>query len=132
MPEETLNTDPCANAITAILEANGVGDRASAEALMNTELSVPRASLPDAGSEEFYVADLIGLAAMTEAGEEFGRIANILNFGGGDIMEIAPRGGGSLLLPFKKEIFPLVDLKAGRLVIVPPVEIEARPSDAKR
>jgi 16S rRNA processing protein RimM len=105
----------------------GVCDRKSAEALTNTALYVPRESLPDAGDEEFYLADLIGLSAVTEAGEDFGAVVNTLNFGAGDILEIAPRGGGdTILLPFKKEVFPRVDLKAGRLVVVPPVEAEAQ------
>ena len=67
----------------------GVDDRASAGTLTNAELFVPRASLPEVGGEEFYLADLIGLAAMNEAGEAFGSVVNVLNFGGGDILEIA-------------------------------------------
>jgi 16S rRNA processing protein RimM len=86
---------------------------------------VPRASLPETGEEEFYLADLIGLEAVTGTGEPFGRIINVLNFGGGDILELARASpGATLLLPFKKDIFPYVDLKAGRVTILPPVEIE--------
>jgi 16S rRNA processing protein RimM len=111
----------------------GVEDRASAKGLTNITLCVPRASLPDVGYEEFYLADLIGLAAVTEAGGEFGRVINILNFGGGDILEIVPQSGGeTLLLPFKKEIFPHIDLKASRLVVIPPVEVEAKPLPPER
>jgi 16S rRNA processing protein RimM len=111
-----------------IAKIAGVCDRPSAKALTDAALYVPRESLPDVGDEEFYLADLIGLAAITESGEEFGGVVDILNFGGGDILEIAPRSGGdTLLFPFKKEVFPRVDLKAGRLVVVPPVEIEAQP-----
>jgi 16S rRNA processing protein RimM len=111
----------------------GVCDRASAGALTNATLFVPRASLPEAGDEEFYLADLIGLAVVTGASEDFGRVVNVLNFGSGDILEIAPQGGaGTLLLPFKKAVFPHVDLKAGRLMVVPPVEIEAQPSHPER
>ncbi len=105
----------------------GIGDRASAGALTNAALYVPRASLPDVEGEEFYLADLIGLAAMNEAGEAFGGIVNVLNFGAGDILEIAPMGGGeTLLLPFRKEIFPRVDIEAGQLTVVPPSGIEAK------
>ena len=41
-----------------------VDDRASAGTLTHAKLFVPRASLPDVEGEEFYLADLIGLAAM--------------------------------------------------------------------
>jgi 16S rRNA processing protein RimM len=108
----------------------GVGDRASAETLTNAELFVPRASLPDAEDEEFYLADLIGLAAMNEAGGAFGSVVNVLNFGGGDILEIArPDRSETLLLPFTKEVFPRVDIEAGHLTVVPPAGIEAKPSE---
>jgi 16S rRNA processing protein RimM len=110
----------------------GVADRASAGALTNATLYVPRESLPNAGEEEFYLADLIGLAALTEAGEAFGRVVDVLNFGGGDILEIARVSDGeTVFLPFKKTVFPRVDLKAGCLILVPPVEIEAKPSHQK-
>jgi 16S rRNA processing protein RimM len=108
----------------------GVADRASAGTLTNAALYAPREALPDAGTEEFYLADLIGLAALTQAGEAFGNVVDVLNFGGGDILEIAPVSGGeALYLPFKKEVFPHVDLKAGCLTFVPPVEVEAKPPE---
>jgi 16S rRNA processing protein RimM len=108
----------------------GVDDRASAGALTNAKLFVSRASLPDVGGEEFYLADLIGLAAMNEAGEPFGSVVNVLNFGGGDILEVAcPDRCETLLLPFRKEIFPRVDIEAGRLTVVPPAGIEAKPPE---
>ncbi len=99
----------------------GIGDRASAGALTNAALYVPRASLPDVENEKFYRADLIGLAATNEAGEAFGSVVNVLNFGGGDILEIACSAmSETLLLPFRKEIFPRVDIEAGHLTVVPP------------
>jgi 16S rRNA processing protein RimM len=112
-----------------IAKIGGVCDRASAVALTNAALYVPRASLPETGEEEFYLADLVGLEAVTASGEPFGRITNVLNFGGGDILEVLREGGGTaILLPFKKEIFPRIDLKAGRVTVLPPIEIEGAPS----
>ena len=110
----------------------GVDDRASAEALTHAALYVSRESLPAAGEDEFYRSDLIGLAAMNEAGEAFGSVVNVLNFGGGDILEIAcPTSSETLLLPFTKEIFPRVDIEAGHLTVVPPLEVDAKPPSPK-
>jgi 16S rRNA processing protein RimM len=84
-------------------------------------------SLPAVIGEEFYSADLIGLAATNEAGEAFGCVVNVLNFGGADILEIAcPDSCEKMLLPFRKEIFPRVDIAAGHLTVVPPAEIAAK------
>ncbi|MGH6839238.1 MAG: ribosome maturation factor RimM [Methylocella sp.] len=108
----------------------GVDDRARAEALANAAIYVSRESLPAAGEDEFYLADLIGLAAMNEAGEAFGSVVDVLNFGGGDILEIAcPHSRETLLLPFNKKVFPHVDIEAGYLTVVPPARIEAKPRE---
>jgi 16S rRNA processing protein RimM len=50
---------------------------------------------------------------------------SVMNYGGGDILEIAPAGGGeTLLLPFTSRVAPKVDFYAGRIVIEPPREVE--------
>jgi 16S rRNA processing protein RimM len=104
----------------------GVMTREAAEALCNTELYLARDALPTAALDEFYHADLIGLAATNEAGARIGHVVNVLNFGGGDILEIATADGGeTLLLPFTKDAVPIIDLAVGKIIIVPPVEIEA-------
>ncbi len=104
----------------------GIEDRAAAESLTNLQLFLPRDCLPKTAEDEFYLADLIGLAAVRESGESIGRVTNVLNFGAGDILEIAPEGGGeALLLPFAKAVVPEIDIKGGRLIIAPPLEIEA-------
>lgn len=109
-----------------IAKVAGVANRASAQELTNTALYVPRDALPEAGEEEFYLADLIGLTAITEEGVAVGCVVNVLNFGGGDIVEIARSNSeDTLLLPFKKEVFPHIDLKAAFLTFVPPAEIDA-------
>jgi 16S rRNA processing protein RimM len=109
----------------------GIDDRASAGTLTHAELFVSRASLPEVGGEEFYLADLIGLAATNEAGKAFGRVVNVLNFGGGDILEIACTDrSDTLLLPFRKEVFPRVDIEAGHLTVVPPAGIEVKPPES--
>jgi 16S rRNA processing protein RimM len=116
-----------------IAAIGGVCNRAGAAALTNTALYVPRAALPKTAAEEFYLADLIGLEAVTKTGEHFGRVLNVLNYGGGDILEVARAGlRDSLLLPFTKGIFPSVDLEARRLTVLPPTEIEAKPAYANR
>lgn len=111
----------------------GIATREAAEKLTNVALFLPREALPVAEEDEFYHADLIGLTAETEAGEEIGEIVRVLNFGGGDILEIAPKSGGeTLLLPFTKAVVPIVDLAHGHVVVVPPVEVEAVASGETR
>ena len=61
---------------------------------------------------------------MTAADEPLGRVIAIHNFGAGDIIEIAPPHGATMLLPFTNAVVPTVDLAGGRVVIELPAEIE--------
>jgi 16S rRNA processing protein RimM len=103
----------------------GVTTRDEAERLNGVELYVAREKLPATDEDEYYHTDLIGLAAVTTADEPLGRVVAIHNFGAGDIIEIAPpQGAPTMLLPFTNAVVPTVDLKAGRVVIELPDEIE--------
>jgi 16S rRNA processing protein RimM len=102
----------------------GVTSRDEAERLNGIELYIARKKLPATGEDEYYHADLIGLAAVTPANEPLGRVIAIHNFGAGDIIEIAPPRGATMLLPFTNAVVPSVDLAGGRVVIELPKEID--------
>jgi 16S rRNA processing protein RimM len=95
----------------------GIATREEAERLNGLELYIARDQLPETDDGEYYHADLIGLAAVTAADAPIGRVVAIHNFGAGDIIEIAPPHGATLLLPFTNAVVPTVDLKNGRVVI---------------
>lgn len=114
-----------------VARIKGVETRDAAEKLNGLELFVARASLPETGDDEYYHADLIGLAAVSRQGEALGRIIAVHNFGAGDIIEIAPANGGETkLLPFTNAVVPTVDLAQMRAIIVPPEEIEGDSPDS--
>jgi 16S rRNA processing protein RimM len=102
----------------------GIATREEAERLNGLELYIAREKLPATDEDEYYHADLIGLAAVTSANQLLGRVIAIHNFGAGDIIEIAPPHGSTLLLPFTNAVVPTVDLPGGRVVIELPEEIE--------
>ncbi len=70
------------------------------------------------------------MAAVTADGATLGTVTAVHNFGAGDIIEIAPAAGGApLMLSFTEAAVPKVDLKAKRIVVVPPGEIEVKEED---
>lgn len=103
-----------------VARLKGIDDRDAAETLTNLELYVPRDKLAPPGEDEFYHADLIGLAAVDTAGAELGTVIAVQNFGAGDLLEIAPRRGATRLVPFTKAVVPQVDIPGRRLVVDPP------------
>jgi 16S rRNA processing protein RimM len=106
-----------------VARLRGVRDRNAAEQLTNLRLFVPRERLPPPASDEFYHADLIGLAAVTAEGTEFGTVVAVHNFGAGDILELRPPAGGTtIMLPFTEAFVPRIDIAGGRIVVEPPEE----------
>jgi 16S rRNA processing protein RimM len=104
----------------------GVATRDAAEALRGVEIFARRDQLPPPAHDEFYYDDLVGLEAVDAAGERIGCVVSLVNFGAGDVLEIAPeQGGETLLLPFTKSVARRIEFDAGRIVIEPPREVEA-------
>jgi 16S rRNA processing protein RimM len=110
----------------------GVPDRTAAEQLRNIDLYVARERLPAPEADEFYHADLIGLAVVDRRDVTLGAVAAVHNFGAGDLIEVRPaRGGMTVMLPFTEAIVPLVDVAAGRIVVDPPEGAFADPAAEK-
>ena len=105
-----------------VARLKGVADRNAAEALKNVRLYVARERLPDAGDDEFYHTDLVGLAAVSPRGEAIGTVKAVHNFGAGDLLEIAPADGATIMLPFNETTVPVVDIAAGKIVVEPPAD----------
>jgi 16S rRNA processing protein RimM len=110
-----------------VARAKEIATKEEADALRGLLLHVPRAALPEPEDDEFYLTDLIGLAAVTPEGETIGKVKAVQDFGAGDILEIDPgRGGQSWYLPFTRECVPAVDVAGGRIVAARPAETSER------
>ena len=57
---------------------------------------------------------------LESAGAAVGTVIAVQNYGAGDLIEIAPPAGQTLLVPFTDSAVPEVDLAGGRIVIVLP------------
>jgi 16S rRNA processing protein RimM len=116
-----------------VVRFKGVADRNAAEALNGIELFVERSVLPEPDDEdEFYHADLIGLAAHKADGTRLGTVTGVHDHGAGEFLEIAPPRGQTLLVPFTKTAIPEIDIAAGQVIVVPPPEIEVTEDEARR
>ncbi len=111
--------------VAALSDAAGnpVADRNAAERLTNTRLYVERDRLPPPEQDEFYLADLVGMAALDAAGQTVGRVTVVHDYGAGTSLEIDRGDTAPLLVPFTLACVPNVDIEAGTLVVTPPEEI---------
>jgi len=103
-----------------ICDVEGVRGRDAAEALAGTRLWVGRDRLPPPEDDEYYHADLLGLAVETADGAPFGRVVALYDFGAGDILEVRTEAGRLVQVPFTRAAVPVVDVAAGRVVVDPP------------
>ncbi|WP_375688446.1 ribosome maturation factor RimM [Pseudooceanicola sp. LIPI14-2-Ac024] len=112
-------TRPIKNGLAARL--SGVATKEQADALRGVRLFVPRDRLPSLPDDEFYHADLIGLAVLDTGGTELGRVKAVMNHGADDLLEVTQPGGSkTFLLPFTLACVPTVDLAGGRIIADPP------------
>jgi 16S rRNA processing protein RimM len=111
-----------------LAKIEGVADRDAAQRLTGTKLYAERERLPPPEAEEFYLADLIGLAAVTETGEALGTVAVVEDHGAGTFLVLS--GPPEHLVPFTRACVPVVDVAAGRITVVLPGEILVRPEEA--
>jgi 16S rRNA processing protein RimM len=102
-----------------VARLKGIADRDAAERLRNVELFVPRARLPaPADADEFYHADLIGLAVVDAAGAALGSVVALHNFGAGDLIEVRrAEANDTVMLPFTQEAVPQIDIANKRIVV---------------
>ena len=117
-----------------VIEIAGVEDRNSAEDLRGCLLMVPESDRPILGEDEYHVLDLVGLEVfMQESGESVGTVVDVIP-AGNDLLQVKlhpssvdgkedmtkDKGQKTVLIPFVKEIAPVVDLAAKRIEITPP------------
>ncbi|WP_149535902.1 ribosome maturation factor RimM [Siccirubricoccus phaeus] len=109
-----------------LARVDGVTDRDGAAKLTGTRLYVERAALPPPEPEEYYLADLVGLAVETPEGQPLGTVRAVEEHGAGSFLVV--QGRKELLLPFTRAVVPVVDLVLGKLTAIPPDEVVVPPS----
>src|ERR1700761_6830771 len=81
-----------------VLKFAGVDSMNDAEALIGSEIQVPRSERAQIGSDEFYISDLTGCTVM-DSGREIGRIQDV-QFGSGEAPLLVIKGEKEYLVPF--------------------------------
>jgi len=112
---EVLAARAHGNALVAQLA--GAPDREAAARMRGTLIAVPKDSLPAAAKDEYYWADLEGLAVVSRHGEPLGRVTGLLETGAHDVLRVAGADGKERLIPFVAAYVGKVDLAAGNIVV---------------
>ena len=99
---------------------DGIDSRNAIEALRNELLySEVDIDAPGIDEDDYHVLQLIGCKAYLVDGDEFGEIAEVLKLPGQDVLVIKNKDGETLI-PFVRQLVPVVDIAAKRLTVIPP------------
>lgn len=104
-----------------LLGFEGITDRNGIEALRNTLLYADvDIDAPGEDEDDYHVLQLIGCIANLEDGSKFGEVADVLNLPGQDVLAIKT-ATGEVLVPFVRQLVPVVDIKAKIVIVIPPI-----------
>jgi 16S rRNA processing protein RimM len=96
-----------------ILRLEGISDREAAERVVGRYLEAPASILPP---DTYYWHQLIGLAAVDEAGLELGHVVEVFRAGENEVYRIEGPAG-ELLVPALRDVVRSIDLAAGRILV---------------
>lgn len=103
-----------------LLGFEGITDRNGIEALRNQLLYADvDIDAPGVDEDDYHVLQLIGCKAFLVDGDEFGEVSEVLNLPGQDVLVINGETGETLI-PFVRQLVPIVDIKARRMTVIPP------------
>ena len=100
------------------LQLRGIETMTAAETLRDVDVVIPRAEAPPLAEGEFFVADVVGLRAVTTTGRALGTVAEVLSTGANDVYVV--RGdAGEVLIPAIRDVVTSIDPTAGLLQVEP-------------
>ncbi|MBZ0267095.1 ribosome maturation factor RimM [bacterium] len=97
----------------------GLRDRTEAERYRGAEILAPRKDLPEPDPGEWYIADLVGLAVRTDAGEELGELVEVLTLPANDVAVVRGKRG-EVLVPLLDHVIVELDPEAGIMTVALP------------
>ncbi len=104
-----------------LVDVEGIESRHDAGSMKGEEILLDRSELDAPEEGEFYVADLVGLTAVNDAGEILGVVDDTFETAAHEVLVVSEENGGrSLYVPFTLEHVPELDLGSRRVVIRPP------------
>ena len=100
-----------------IVKFKGIDNINDVEKYRKKSLYVTRENAVKLKKNEYFIADLIGLQAESDEGEDLGELSDVLQTGANDVYVLSKEGTDDILLPAIKECVKEVDLENGKINI---------------
>ncbi|MCI9068120.1 MAG: 16S rRNA processing protein RimM [Lachnospiraceae bacterium] len=100
-----------------IVKFKGIDNINDIEPYRGAELWIDREQAVPLEEGEYFIADLVGLAVMTDEGERLGSLKEVIRTGANDVYEVLMENGKTVLLPVIPECVLDVDLEKGEVLV---------------
>jgi 16S rRNA processing protein RimM len=100
-----------------VMKFVGVDDASQAEALRGCDVCASAEDVPPLPKGVYWAARLVGCRVEDAAGAELGRVEDVIETGGTDLLLVREAGGGEMLVPLASGIVTAVDEAAGTIVV---------------
>jgi 16S rRNA processing protein RimM len=101
-----------------LVKLKGIDTPETAKTLKGAEIVTGRENAAPLGPDEYYIGDMQGITVVSQDGEVLGQVTDVLEGGGGDLVEMRLPSGELRLVPFRKEFFGDVSPEQGRAVLL--------------
>jgi len=118
--EETLIIEGTGHSSGSFLiKFKGYDSPEAAKALQGAEILVHRANAAPLDQDEYYIEDLRGLVVHLNlvSGPALGTVTDVVEGGGGQLLEILTLKGERRLVPFRNEFIGEIDIPGGKVVL---------------
>lgn len=101
----------------AIVKFKGYDSINDIEKYKGARLFVTRDKAVKLKKDEYFIADLIDMDVVTEDGELFGRLKDVMATGANDVYVVECGDGTEVLLPAIRECVKNIDMEQGRITV---------------
>lgn len=100
-----------------ILKFKGYDSINEIERYKGAKLLVTRENAVRLKKDEYFIADLIGLEVVTDEGEKFGKLTDVLVTGANDVYVVRRENGTEVLFPAIKECILQIDMEQNQMTV---------------
>ena len=100
-----------------ILKFKGINNINDIEKYTKMPLLVSREDAVELEEDEYFIADMIGMDVITDEGEAFGTLKDVMETGANDVYIIDSEKHGEVLIPAIKECILDVDIESNKMTI---------------
>jgi len=103
-----------------VLKLEGVNDASGAAALRGSDVLAAAEDVPRLPQDVYWVERLVGARVVDEVLGDIGRVADVIEAGGGDLLLVKDDQGVETLIPMVKQFVTGIDEASGTILLALP------------